>query len=68
MTIRLDYELAEQLDIVAAVDAKPVSDVIRTALAAHIERRRHDDAFQTELRARLTRAEALLTDTQGTHR
>ena len=40
MTIRLSQEQAEQLDTVAAVDNRPVSEVIRAAIGEHIEARK----------------------------
>jgi predicted transcriptional regulator len=60
MTIRLSAEQAEQLDLVAAVDDQPVSDVIRAAIAEHVETRRKDEAFQRGLRERISRAQDLL--------
>lgn len=60
MTIRLSAEQAEQLELVAAVDDQPVSDVIRAAIAEHVASRRQDGAFQTSLRDRIARAQNLL--------
>ncbi len=62
MTIRLSAEQAEELETVASVDNQPVSEVIRAAIADHIETRRRDDQFQQGLRERLQRAERLLKD------
>jgi predicted transcriptional regulator len=61
MTIRLSAEQAEQLETVASVDDQPVSEVIRAAIAEHIEARRQDPSFRTGLKARLARAEAFLS-------
>jgi len=60
MTIRLSADQAEALATVASVDEQPVSDVIRAAIEQHIERRRHDPAFQESLKDRLERARRLL--------
>ena len=60
MTIRLSAEQAEQLETVATVDDQPVSEVIRAAIAEHIERRTQDGQFQDSLRGRIERAQQLL--------
>jgi predicted DNA-binding protein len=60
MTIRLAPEQAEQLETVAAVEGRPVSEVVRSAIAGHIEERRGDRDFQDGLRARLERAQRLM--------
>ena len=61
MTIRLSAEQAEELDTVAAVDGKPVSQVIRMAIAGHIEDRKRDARFQDSLRQRIERAQRMLS-------
>ena len=60
MTIRLSADQAEQLELVAAIDDQPVSEVIRAAIAEHVEIRRKDKAFQMGLRERISRAQDLL--------
>ena len=60
MTIRLSADQAEELNVVAAVDGRPVSEVIRAAIADHIEERKQDDAFQDSLRQRIDRAQQML--------
>jgi predicted DNA-binding protein len=60
MTIRLSAEQAEALETVATVEAMPVSEVIRAAIAEHIDNRRKDPAFQDSLKDRLDRAKRLL--------
>jgi predicted DNA-binding protein len=50
MTLRLPREQAEALELVATVDGKPMSEEIREALMAHVERRRKDPEFQERLR------------------
>ncbi|MBA2283077.1 MAG: ribbon-helix-helix protein, CopG family [Acidimicrobiia bacterium] len=62
MTIRLSPEQAEELDTIASVVELPVSEIVRAAITEHIEARRLDQDFQRGLRARLLRAERLLTD------
>lgn len=60
MTIRLSADQSEELDTVAAVDGRPVSQVIRSAIAEHIEERKRDAAFQDVLRDRIERARRML--------
>jgi predicted transcriptional regulator len=60
MTIRLSPEQAEELETVAMVDDRPIAEVIRTAISAHVESRKQDDAFRVSLRERLERAERML--------
>lgn len=60
MTIRLSAEQAEQLETVASVENQPVSEVIRAAIASHIESVSKDETFQAGLRDRIERAQGLL--------
>ena len=60
MTIRLSADQAEELNTVAAVDGQPISQVIRLAIAGHIEERKRDGVFQDSLRQRIERAQRLL--------
>ena len=60
MTIRLSPDQAEALETVAAVDNQAISDVIRAAIADHIERRKNDSAFQGSLASRIERAKQML--------
>ena len=62
MTIRLSADQSEELDTIAAVDGQPVSHVIRSAIAEHIEERKRDAAFQDMLRQRIERARRMLPD------
>lgn len=62
MTIRLSADQSEQLNTIAAVQGQAVSQVIRSAIAEHIEDCKHDTAFQEMLRQRIHRARKLLTD------
>jgi predicted transcriptional regulator len=60
MTIRLLAEQAEALETVANVEQRAVSDVIRAAIAEHIESRKSDPDFQKGLKDRLQRAQKML--------
>jgi predicted transcriptional regulator len=60
MTIRLSAEQADALETVADVESRPVSEIIRAAIAQHIDSRRNDPAFQDSLKNRLDRARRLL--------
>ena len=61
MTLRIDEALAERVRTIAEVEETTVSDVIRDALAEHVERRRRDPEFQTMLQRNLRRHEELLS-------
>ncbi len=60
MTIRLSADQAEELETVATVEERPISDIIRAAISEHLEKRKSDPDFQEGLRARITRAQKLL--------
>ena len=60
MTLRLDTETADQLEALAQVEGVPVSEVVREALARHIEQRRADAGFQKRLRDSIERNQAIL--------
>lgn len=60
MTVRLSADQAEALETVATVEDRPISEVIRAAIAEHIEKRRHDPQFQDSLKDRIDRARRLL--------
>lgn len=60
MSIRLSSEQAEALEIVARVEALPLSEVIRAAISEHIESKTKDPAFQDSLRDRLEKAQRFL--------
>jgi len=59
-TLRLEVDQEDVLREMARIDGIPVSDEIREAIGAHIERRRKDAAFQARLRASLERHRELL--------
>ena len=60
MTIRLSADQSEELNTIAAVDGQPISCVIRSAIAEHIEVRKRDAAFQDMLRQRIERERRML--------
>jgi predicted transcriptional regulator len=60
LTLRLSDEQARELEAVSQVEDTPVSQLIRAAIAADIERRRADAAFQSRLKASLARNRKLL--------
>ena len=60
MTLRMDERLAEKVQTIADVEGTTVSDVIRDALAEHVERRRRDPGFQAMLQRNLQRHQQLL--------
>ncbi len=53
--LRLDPELAERLQTVAAVEGRSVSDVAREAIAALVQQRRTDKRFTKLLEESLAR-------------
>lgn len=50
LLLRLDPELGAQLQAVAEVEARPMSEIVREAIRALIEARRADEDFQRRLR------------------
>jgi predicted transcriptional regulator len=67
LLLRLDPELAGRLQTVADVEGRPVSDVVREAIAALVEQRRSDERFLRLLEENLARhrqALELLRDDQ----
>jgi len=60
MTLRLPTEVNEQLEAVAEADGMPIAEAVRVAIAAHIDHRRQDPAFQDRLRTSLERHRVLL--------
>jgi len=55
LLLRLDPELARRLQTVADVEGRPVSDVVREAIAALVEQRRGDERFRRLLEDNLAR-------------
>lgn len=60
MTLRLDGDLAEELEIVASVDRVAVAEVVRVAVQEHIAARKRDHLFQEKLRTRIERTKQML--------
>jgi predicted transcriptional regulator len=60
MTIRLSAEQAEALETVASIEDRPVSEVIRAAIAQHIDGLKRDPSFQEGLKERIKRERRLL--------
>lgn len=60
MTLRLDGELVDKVRTIAEVEESTVSDVIRDALADHVEKRRRDPEFQAMLKRNFQRHQELL--------
>jgi predicted transcriptional regulator len=67
LLLRLDPELAGRLQTVADVEGRPVSEVVREAIATLVEQRRSDERFRRLLEdnfARHRQALDLLRDEQ----
>ncbi len=60
MLLRMDPGLAEQLEAVAEVEGRSVSDVAREAIAALVEARRRDKRFLRLLEDNLARHRRIL--------
>ena len=50
LLLRLDVDLAEELQAVATVEGRPVSEIVREAIRALVAERRSDGEFQERLR------------------
>jgi predicted DNA-binding protein len=60
MTLRLATGLHERLAAVAEVEGEPIAEVVRQAVADHVERRRRDPDFQAKLEATVRQHRRLL--------
>ncbi len=60
MLLRLDHDLAKRLQAVADVEGRPVSDVVREAIAKLVEQRRRDKRFLRLLDDNLARHQQAL--------
>jgi hypothetical protein len=60
LLLRLDPGLAERLQTVAEVEGRPVSDVVREAIAKLVEQRRTDQRFLRLLDDNLARHQQAL--------
>jgi predicted transcriptional regulator len=61
LLLRLDPELAEELQAVASVEGRPVSEVVRDAIRQLVEHRKGDAEFQKQLRAAARDQQRLLS-------
>ena len=64
LLLRLDPALASKLQVVAEVEGRPVSEVVREAIAALVDARRKDRKFQRRLRETARDYEDLLAQLQ----
>jgi predicted DNA-binding protein len=60
MVLRLDPELAERLQVIAEVEGRPVSEVVREAIRELVEARRKDQRFLELLEDNLARHRRVL--------
>jgi predicted transcriptional regulator len=60
MTLRLQDELARELEAVARIDDISLSDAVRAAITEHVEARRADRAFQERLDRFMNENQAIL--------
>lgn len=60
MTLRMDEGLAENVQAIAEVEGTTVTDVIRTAISEHVDRRKADPEFQRMLKRNIERHAQLL--------
>ena len=68
LLLRLDPDLAEQLQAVASVEGRPVSDVVREAIQTLVDTRRRDRSFQKRLRQSVAQHQRLLQRLQDRDR
>lgn len=50
LLLRLDPELAQELSAVAAVEGRPVSEVVRDAIRELVEAKKRDKEFQAQVK------------------
>lgn len=60
MTLRLDEDVAATVQTIAEAEGATVSDVIRTAINEHVDRRKADPEFQKLLKRNMERHAHLL--------
>jgi predicted transcriptional regulator len=65
ITLRLDQQLADELDMLARIDHCSKNEVVRRALRAYINSRRADPEFQSRVREKIARAAALARQIEG---
>jgi predicted transcriptional regulator len=62
MSLRMDEDLAEIVDLIAAATGSTVSDIIRGAVRIHVNDIRKSQKFQDTVAAYLDRQRSLLLD------
>jgi metal-responsive CopG/Arc/MetJ family transcriptional regulator len=63
--LRLDPGLAEELQAVAEVEGRPVSEIVREAIRELVDARRSDEEFQRRLRTVAKEQQRLLRRLQA---
>jgi len=66
--LRLDPTLAAQLQAVADIEQRPISDVVREAIRELVASRRKDKRFQQRLNATLKDQQRVLRQLKGDER
>ena len=61
MTLRMDETLADSVQAIAEVEGTTATDVIRTAISEHVDRRKADPEFQKLLKRNMERHALLLS-------
>ncbi len=61
MTLRMDESLADSVQAIAEVEGTTATDVIRTAISEHVDRRKADPEFQKMLKRNMERHAQLLS-------
>ncbi len=62
MTLRLPYDMAEDLRIVAGVDGQSMNEAIRIAIDRHMAERKADPAFRAALLRHVERHQRLVAE------
>lgn len=60
LLLRLDPRLAEELSALAAVEGRPVSEVVREAIREKVDAKKRDKDFQAQLKRSARRYSDLL--------
>ena len=68
LLLRLDPDLAAQLQAVADVEERPVSEVVREAISALVSARKKDKRFQQRLQSTLKDQQRVLRLLSGDER
>lgn len=61
MTLRMDETLADSVQAIAEVEGTTVTEVIRTAISEHVDRRKADPEFKKMLKRNMERHAQLLS-------